>query len=100
VATSVGTRSPYRADHVGSLLRPPELLSARQRHDDGLLGQRELRQLEDTAILEALRMQEHAGISVLSDGEYRRVRFHEAWDRALAPFMVTPKQSGSVNPWK
>lgn len=62
----------YRADQVGSLLRPPALLEARAAHAAGTLDAAGLRQREDEAILEALEMQRATGIEVVSDGEYRR----------------------------
>jgi 5-methyltetrahydropteroyltriglutamate--homocysteine methyltransferase len=64
--------SPYRADHVGSLLRPPELLEARVQQADGKITLEQLREVEDTSILKALEMQRNAGIDVVTDGEYRR----------------------------
>ena len=62
----------YRADHVGSLLRPPELLDARRAHAEGRLAEAALRDAEDRAILAALALQREAGLDVYSDGEYRR----------------------------
>ena len=62
----------YRADHVGSLLRPPDLLEARAAHAEGRLGISELRAAEDRAILGALELQRQTGLDVLSDGEFRR----------------------------
>ena len=62
----------YRADHVGSLLRPPELLQA---HDDlraGRISHTQLEDIEDRAILQALDVQKQVGIEVYTDGEYRR----------------------------
>jgi 5-methyltetrahydropteroyltriglutamate--homocysteine methyltransferase len=64
--------SPYRADHVGSLLRPPELLEARQQQADGKITPEQLREVEDESILKALEMERNAGIDVVTDGEYRR----------------------------
>jgi 5-methyltetrahydropteroyltriglutamate--homocysteine methyltransferase len=64
--------SPYRADHVGSLLRPPELLEARAAHAEGRLSADALREVEDASILKALELQRNAGIDVVTDGEYRR----------------------------
>jgi 5-methyltetrahydropteroyltriglutamate--homocysteine methyltransferase len=64
--------TPYRADHIGSLLRPPELLQARTAHAQGRLTLAQLREIEDQAIIEALEMQRQVGIDVFSDGEYRR----------------------------
>jgi 5-methyltetrahydropteroyltriglutamate--homocysteine methyltransferase len=62
----------YRADHVGSFLRPPALLEARRAHAEGRLGEAELRAAEDEAILAVLDVQQRAGLDVYSDGEYRR----------------------------
>jgi 5-methyltetrahydropteroyltriglutamate--homocysteine methyltransferase len=62
----------YRADQVGSLLRPAELLAARAAHAEGRLGADELRAAEDRAILDALAMQREVGLDVFTDGELRR----------------------------
>jgi methionine synthase II (cobalamin-independent) len=62
----------YRADHVGSFLRPPALLEARAAHAEGRLAAASLRVAEDRAILTMLEVQRRAGLDVLSDGEYRR----------------------------
>ena len=62
----------YRADHVGSFLRPPELLEARTAHAEGRLDDAGLRRKEDAAILTMLDLQRQIGIDVYSDGEYRR----------------------------
>ncbi|MBM3227177.1 MAG: 5-methyltetrahydropteroyltriglutamate--homocysteine S-methyltransferase, partial [Candidatus Tectomicrobia bacterium] len=62
----------YRADHVGSLLRPPEVLEARVAYEAGRLSLEQLRQREDHAILAALEMQRQVGLDVVTDGEYRR----------------------------
>lgn len=62
----------YRADQVGSLLRPPELLQARTAHEAGRLSPDELREVEDRAILDALALQRQVGLDVFTDGEYRR----------------------------
>lgn len=62
----------YRADHVGSLLRPAALLEARAAHAAGRISLEQLRDVEDRAILDALAMQRQAGIDVYTDGEYRR----------------------------
>jgi 5-methyltetrahydropteroyltriglutamate--homocysteine methyltransferase len=62
----------YRADHVGSLLRPPELLGARQALSDGHLAIEELRSIEDRAINEALGRQRDLGLDIVTDGEMRR----------------------------
>jgi 5-methyltetrahydropteroyltriglutamate--homocysteine methyltransferase len=66
------TTPPFRADHVGSLLRPPELAEARERSDRGELTASELRAIEDDSIRDVVRMQEEVGLQAATDGEYRR----------------------------
>jgi len=67
---------PFRADHVGSLLRPPRLLEARERHATGEIGAGELRAVEDEAIREVVRMQRDVGLRSATDGEFRRTSWH------------------------
>jgi 5-methyltetrahydropteroyltriglutamate--homocysteine methyltransferase len=69
-------KPPFRADHVGSLLRPKELLAAREAHKAGRLGAAELRRVEDEAIREVVRMQEEIGLQAATDGEFRRASWH------------------------
>ena len=70
------TRPPFRADHVGSLLRPERLLRARAEHTDGLIDAAELRSIEDEAIRTAVRMQEDVGLRSATDGKFRRASWH------------------------
>jgi 5-methyltetrahydropteroyltriglutamate--homocysteine methyltransferase len=70
------TSPPFRADHVGSLLRPKRLLQARDDHAAGKIDAAELRAIEDEAIREAVRMQEEAGLQSVTDGEFRRASWH------------------------
>ena len=70
------TTPPFRADHVGSLLRPPELLAARDDHAAGRIGDEELRGVEDEAIREIVRKQEEVGLQCATDGEFRRASWH------------------------
>src|SRR3974377_1713384 len=67
---------PFRADHVGSLLRPPELLRAREEHRAGRLSVEELRHVEDAAIRDVVRMQQEIGLEGVTDGEFRRGSWH------------------------
>ncbi|MGH9170557.1 MAG: 5-methyltetrahydropteroyltriglutamate--homocysteine S-methyltransferase [Acidimicrobiales bacterium] len=67
---------PFRADHVGSLLRPPELLEARARHAAGQLRAEALAEVEDRCIAEVVRMQQDAGLQSATDGEFRRASWH------------------------
>jgi 5-methyltetrahydropteroyltriglutamate--homocysteine methyltransferase len=70
------TTPPFRADHVGSLLRPPRLLAARDQHAAGRISAEELRAEEDEAIAAAVRMQEDVGLRSATDGEFRRTSWH------------------------
>ena len=67
---------PFRADHVGSLLRPPELLEARSRFAQGTISAEELASAEDDAIAQVVRMQEEIGLRSATDGEFRRASWH------------------------
>jgi 5-methyltetrahydropteroyltriglutamate--homocysteine methyltransferase len=70
------TRPPFRADHVGSLLRPQRLLEARARRDRGEIAAEALRAVEDECIAEVTRKQEEVGLQGITDGEFRRTFFH------------------------
>jgi len=67
---------PFRANHVGSLLRPPELLEAREKHQKGAIGAAQLRAVEDRCIRDAVKMQEDIGLQGVTDGEFRRNLWH------------------------
>ena len=69
-------KPPFRADHVGSLLRPAALLDARDRRDKGEIGADELRAVEDDCIRDVVRMQQEVGLRGVTDGEYRRTFWH------------------------
>jgi 5-methyltetrahydropteroyltriglutamate--homocysteine methyltransferase len=68
--------APFRADQVGSLLRPPELLAAREQAAAGQLSREALRAQEDSAIRDVVRFQEEVGLQAVTDGEFRRTYFH------------------------
>jgi 5-methyltetrahydropteroyltriglutamate--homocysteine methyltransferase len=70
------TKPPFRADHVGSLLRPPRLLEARAEHEAGRLDADGLREVEDDAIREIVAKQESVGLQSATDGEFRRASWH------------------------
>jgi methionine synthase II (cobalamin-independent) len=69
----------FRADHVGSLLRPPELLAAKTAFNEGKISADQLREAEDQAVLKALDAQRAAGIGIFTEGEYRR----SGWSAAV-----------------
>jgi methionine synthase II (cobalamin-independent) len=70
------TTPPFRADHVGSLLRPATLLAARKEHAAGQMSTEQLRAVEDDAIRDVVRMQRAAGLQSATDGEFRRTSWH------------------------
>src|SRR5437764_9150217 len=80
---------PFRAEHVGSLLRPPELLKARADHEKDQLSAAELKRLEDDLIRKAVAMQEEIGLQAITDGEYRRGVFY-------ADFICRGLKGGSI----
>src|SRR5215469_2897037 len=70
------TTPPFRADHVGSLLRPANLLAAREQFAAGTIDAARLRAVEDEAIAGAVAMQSDVGLQSATDGEFRRASWH------------------------
>ena len=81
---------PFRADHVGSFLRPRYLLEAREQAARGLLQRAELRRVEDRAIAEVVKLQESVGLQSITDGEFRRTYFHIDFLDQLAGVRTDP----------
>lgn len=77
---------PFRAEHIGSLLRPPDLLAARRAFDEGTLSAETLREEEDRWIREAVASQEKTGLQVITDGEYRRIIYFGHFPAAVTGF--------------
>src|SRR4051812_31502228 len=88
-----GSSPPFRADHVGSLLRPPELSAARERWRKGEIDRAALRQAEDAAIRQVVELQESAGLKGVTDGELRRASFHTDFLSQLAGLEWRPGES-------
>ncbi|MBO0776463.1 MAG: 5-methyltetrahydropteroyltriglutamate--homocysteine S-methyltransferase, partial [Actinobacteria bacterium] len=86
------TTPPFRADHVGSLLRPPELLAAREDFAAGRIGAGELRRAEDEAIAAVVAMQEEVGLQSATDGEFRRASWHMDYIYQLGGIGKAPGQ--------
>jgi len=80
----------YRADQVGSYLRPPQLVQARARFQRGELSPEALRQVEDQAILDVLQLQRQAGMPIYTDGEYRRGGWTGGLPQAVEGFVPSP----------
>src|SRR5438270_1458278 len=83
---------PFRADHVGSLLRPPELLSAREDHAAGRIDDAELRAAEDAAIRDVVELQRDVGLRTATDGEFRRASWHMDFIYSLDGISKAPGQ--------
>ena len=84
------TSPPFRADHVGSLLRPQRLLQARDDFAAGRITAADLRSVEDQEIPEAIRMQEEVGLQSATDGEFRRASWHMDFIYALGGVSKAP----------
>lgn len=80
---SIPLNPPFRAEHVGSFLRPAYLLEARAQKEKGEISAEQLREVEDKAILEIIRFQEELGFKSITDGEFRRTYFHVDFLRQL-----------------
>ncbi|MFN3892907.1 MAG: 5-methyltetrahydropteroyltriglutamate--homocysteine S-methyltransferase [Beijerinckiaceae bacterium] len=89
----------FRADHIGSLLRPASLLELRRRHAAGLASDAELRAAEDQAIRDVVSLQERVGLPVVTDGELRRRSYHSFFFAHLGdivPDHVPPEEDAAV----
>ena len=85
-------RPPYRADQVGSLLRPPKLKEVYARHGNGEASGDELARIQDESVKDLIAKQESLGLSILTDGEYRRLNFQDSFVESVAGF-VPKKQT-------
>ena len=92
--------APFRADHVGSLLRPAAVQAARERYHadalgpDGFHTSAELRAVEDEAIRDVVAMQESVGLMAVTDGEYRRSFWHYDFMGALTGLELVERDEG------
>jgi 5-methyltetrahydropteroyltriglutamate--homocysteine methyltransferase len=75
-----------RNDVVGSLLRPARLKEARVSYDDGKITLEQLRAVEDDGIRAAVGLQEHVGLDVVTDGEYRRLNFQDSFGESVSGY--------------
>jgi 5-methyltetrahydropteroyltriglutamate--homocysteine methyltransferase len=89
---------PFRADQVGSLLRPAHLIEARQKHRKRLIESAELRRIEDDAIREVVALQESIGLNSISDGEFRRQSYIvDFFRKAVGPGGLTAEEGDFVH---
>jgi 5-methyltetrahydropteroyltriglutamate--homocysteine methyltransferase len=91
------TGAPYRADHVGSLLRPDSVKAARKGHyEDGTVSAEELKAVEDKAIRDVVALQESVGLKAVTDGEFRRSFWHYDFMGALTGFTLDEREQEGV----
>ena len=83
-------RPPFRAEHIGSLLRPRKLRDAFRQHAEGRMNDSALRAAQDEAIREVVKLQEECGLQVVTDGEFRRISYWEKFVRLTQGLTVKP----------
>jgi 5-methyltetrahydropteroyltriglutamate--homocysteine methyltransferase len=86
------TRPPFRADHVGSLIRPQALIEARERAERGELAQAELTRIQHDAIRAVVRLQEDLGFCLVTDGEFNRSSWHRDFLLKFANVTLAPSR--------
>jgi len=79
---------PFRADHIGSLLRPKQLREAFRKHASGEMPDGQFRAAQDEAIRDAVKLQEDCGLQVVTDGEFRRISYWEKFVRLTKGLVV------------
>jgi 5-methyltetrahydropteroyltriglutamate--homocysteine methyltransferase len=89
----------YRAEHVGSLLRPPELLAARADRDAGRISTEQLREVEDRAALDAIELQRQVGLQVFTDGEMRRENWMASVMETIGGLVTVERDQSFQAPW-
>src|ERR687883_322543 len=94
--TSTKTAAGYRADQVGSFLRPQEVKDAHVAYAEGKLPLAELRAIEDQAILDVLRLQQEVGLHIFSDGEFRRASWAGDFQESMAVGYVPGRPAVTV----
>ena len=82
MASNLHRNPPFRAEHLGSLLRPEELLKTRTDVDNGKAQQQQLTSIEDTAVKDIVETQMKLGFHPISDGEYRRHSIFDSFPSA------------------
>jgi len=85
-------RPPFRADHIGSLLRPPVLRQAFRDHAARKISDAEFERILDDSIRVAVRMQEDAGLAVVTDGEFRRASYWSRFVERVGGFVIKPAE--------
>jgi 5-methyltetrahydropteroyltriglutamate--homocysteine methyltransferase len=83
-------KPPFHADHIGSLLRPKELVDARHKLREGAITEKELHAIEDRAIRDVVKLQEDIGLQAVTDGEFRRGAFFSHFVKTVDGMTVKP----------
>src|SRR5262245_11721878 len=86
------TKPPFRADHVGSLIRPQPLIEARERAEKNQIPDAELKRIQHAAIRDVVRMQEELGLKLVTDGEYNRASWHRDFMLKFANVKLVPSK--------
>ena len=86
------TKPPFRADHVGSLIRPDALIRAREQAESKEISEAELRRIQQAAIRDVVRMQEELGLKLVTDGEYNRHSWHRDFMLKFANVRMVPSK--------
>jgi 5-methyltetrahydropteroyltriglutamate--homocysteine methyltransferase len=85
-------RPPFRADHIGSLLRPVKLREAHKQHAAGRIGDADFKAIQDQAIRDVVKLQESAGLQVVTDGEFRRASYWGRFVSLIDEFVIKEAQ--------
>ena len=86
------TKPPFRADHVGSLIRPDALIKAREQADRKAIPDAELKRIQHAAIREVVRLQEDLGLRLVTDGEFNRTSWHRDFMLKFANVKLVPSK--------
>ena len=86
------SKPPFRADHVGSLIRPDNLIKAREQAANNQIGADELQRIQQAAIRDVVRLQEELGLKVVTDGEYNRQSWHRDFMLKFANVRMVPSK--------
>ena len=85
-------RPPFRADHIGSLLRPAKLREAFKQHATGKIGDAEFDRIQNEAIRDVVKLQENVGLQVVTDGEFRRASYWGRFVSLIEGFVIKEAQ--------
>jgi len=90
VSQILNTGPPFRAEHIGSLLRPSKLTRNFRKHQTGEISDDDFRAVQDSAIRDVIQMQESIGLEVVTDGEFRRASYWAHWVESISGLDIAP----------